>query len=143
MFNWYFLDGINDGFLTPYKLKEIATTYDTYQYTSDDTVIEGEIEEGRTFTQEEQNRVIELMDVERYRVKLFMDLINQKHKTLKDPQLENLFLSLVNTPQIEINDLCKSLQLDVDTILSMISTLNSMGLAIQTASNLPFLLLSL
>jgi len=75
-------DGINDGFLTPFKVKEIATTYDTYQYTPDDTVIEGEVEEGRKFTQEEQNRVIELMDVERYRVQLFMDLINQKQKTL-------------------------------------------------------------
>ncbi|MFH6767474.1 DEAD/DEAH box helicase family protein [Gaetbulibacter aquiaggeris] len=75
-------EGINDGFLTPFKVKEISTTGDTYIYDSDDEVLDGEIEEGRIYTQEEQNRIIELMDVERYRVKLFMDLINQNQKTL-------------------------------------------------------------
>ncbi len=74
--------GINDGFLTPFKLKEIATTGDNYIYTSDDTVIEGEIEEGKVYGIEEQNRVIELMDIEAYRVKIFMDSIDQTQKTL-------------------------------------------------------------
>jgi BirA family biotin operon repressor/biotin-[acetyl-CoA-carboxylase] ligase len=60
---------------------------------------------------------------------------NQKHKTLKDPQLENLFFLLVKTPQVEIEDLSTRLHLDTDTILSMISILNSMGLAIHTRSN--------
>lgn len=74
--------GINDGFLTPFKLKEIATTGDNYVYTNDDTVIEGEIEEGKVYGIEEQNRVIELMDIEAYRVKIFMDSIDQTQKTL-------------------------------------------------------------
>ncbi len=39
-------EGINDGFLTPFKVKRIQTTLDEYIYTSDDTVVEGEIEEG-------------------------------------------------------------------------------------------------
>lgn len=75
-------EGINDGYLTPFRVKEISTTGDTYVYTSDDTVIEGEIEEGREYILEDQNKIIQLMDVERYRVKLFMDIINQKQKTL-------------------------------------------------------------
>ena len=37
-------EGINDGFLTPFKVKRIETTLDDYRYTSDDTVIEGKIE---------------------------------------------------------------------------------------------------
>ncbi len=74
--------GINDGFLTPFKLKEVSTTGDEYVYTSDDIVIEGEIEEGKVYGIEEQNRVIELMDVEAYRVKIFMDSIDQSQKTL-------------------------------------------------------------
>jgi superfamily II DNA or RNA helicase len=37
-------DGINDGFLTPFKVKQISTTLDEYVYTADDTVVEGEIE---------------------------------------------------------------------------------------------------
>jgi type I restriction enzyme R subunit len=42
-------DGINDGFLTPFKVKQIATTLDDYVYTSDDEVVEGEVEEGRRY----------------------------------------------------------------------------------------------
>jgi type I restriction enzyme R subunit len=34
-------DGINDGFLTPFKVRQIATTLDDYVYTSDDELIEG------------------------------------------------------------------------------------------------------
>jgi type I restriction enzyme R subunit len=75
-------EGINDGFLTPFKVKEISTTGDTYTYTDDDTVLEGEIEEGKEYTIEEQNRIIELMDIERYRVQTFMQEINQNQKTL-------------------------------------------------------------
>ena len=40
-------EGINDGFLTPFKVKRIKTTLDDYIYTSDDQIIEGEIEEGQ------------------------------------------------------------------------------------------------
>ena len=35
-------DGINDGFLTPFKVKQISTTLDDYVYTTDDELIEGE-----------------------------------------------------------------------------------------------------
>ena len=40
-------EGINDGFLTPFKVKQIPTTLDEYVYTPDDTVVEGEIESGQ------------------------------------------------------------------------------------------------
>ncbi len=75
-------EGINDGFLTPFKVKQISTTLDEYVYTSDDTVIEGEIETGKRYTEPDFNKIIEIMERERYRVKLFMDEINQKEKTL-------------------------------------------------------------
>ncbi len=75
-------EGINDGFLTPFKVKEISTTGDSYTYTDDDTVLEGEIEVGREYTQDEQNRIIEIMDIEKFRVKTFMDEINQNQKSL-------------------------------------------------------------
>ncbi len=74
--------GINDGFLTPFKVKEISTTGDQYRYTPDDQVLEGEVDEEKEYSLEEQNRIIELMDVERYRVELFMEMMNQNHKTL-------------------------------------------------------------
>jgi type I restriction enzyme, R subunit len=75
-------EGINDGFLTPFKVKQIATTLDEYVYTPDDDVIEGEVEEGKRYTEDDFNRVIEIKKREAYRVKLFMDAIDQKQKTL-------------------------------------------------------------
>jgi len=75
-------DGINDGFLTPFKVKEISTTLDDYIFTPDDELVEGEIEEGREYTEADFNRIIEIKEREAYRVKLFMERINQYQKTL-------------------------------------------------------------
>ena len=75
-------EGINDGFLTPFKVMQIATTLDDYVYTDDDTLIEGEVDAGRRYTEEDFNRVIEIREREKYRVKLFMDMIDQNQKTL-------------------------------------------------------------
>jgi len=75
-------EGINDGFLTPFKVKQISTTLDEYVYTSDDMVIEGEIETGKLYTETDFNKIIEIKEREAHRVKLFMEQINQKEKTL-------------------------------------------------------------
>ena len=75
-------EGINDGFLTPFKVKQVQTTLDEYVYTSDDTIIEGEIEEKKIYTEADINRVIEIRAREEYRVKLFLEMMNQKHKTI-------------------------------------------------------------
>lgn len=75
-------EGINDGFLTPFKVKQIATTMDDYVWTPDDKVVEGEIEEGKRYREPQFNRTIEIEARERYRVKLFMDGIDQREKTL-------------------------------------------------------------
>ena len=75
-------EGINDGFLTPFKVKRIKTTLDDYIYTSDDDVIEGEIEEGRLYTEPDFNRVIEIKEREAKRVQIFMDEINQDEKSI-------------------------------------------------------------
>jgi len=74
--------GINDGFLTPFKVRQIETTLDEYLYDSDDEVQEGAIDEERTYTERDFNRIIEIEERERYRVQLFMELINQTEKTL-------------------------------------------------------------
>jgi len=75
-------EGINDGYLTPFKVKQIATTLDDYVYTPDDEVVEGEIEEGKRYEEDDFNRIIEIEAREKYRVKLFMDEIDQSQKTL-------------------------------------------------------------
>jgi len=75
-------DGINDGFLTPFKVKQIATTLDEYVYTSDDRVIEGEVQTGKRYEEKDFNKIIEIKEREAYRVRLMMDLIDQREKTL-------------------------------------------------------------
>jgi len=75
-------DGINDGFLTPFRVKQYATTLDEYVYTPDDDVIEGEIEAGKRYTEPNFNKIIEIMEREAHRVKLFLDQIPPHEKTL-------------------------------------------------------------
>ena len=75
-------EGINDGFLTPFKVKQISTTLDEYVYTPDDRLIEGEIETGKRYTEDDFNKIIEIKERETHRVKLFMEQINQNEKTL-------------------------------------------------------------
>lgn len=74
--------GINDGFLTPFKLKQISTTLDEYVYTPDDKLIEGEIEAGKRYTETHFNRIIEIPEREKKRVEIFMEQIDLKEKTL-------------------------------------------------------------
>ena len=73
-------EGINDGYLTPFKVIQIATTLDDYVYTPDDDLIDGEIEEGKRYTESDFNRVIEITERERHRVKIFMEAIDQSQK---------------------------------------------------------------
>ena len=75
-------EGINDGFLTPFKVKRIKTTIDDYLYTSDDKIIEGEIEEGKIYTEPDFNRIIEIKEREAKRVQIFLSEINQSEKAI-------------------------------------------------------------
>jgi type I restriction enzyme R subunit len=75
-------EGINDGFLTPFKVKRIKTTLDDYIYTSDDDIIEGEVEAGKLYTEADFNKIIEIKAREAKRVQLFMDEANQNEKAI-------------------------------------------------------------
>ena len=75
-------DGINDGFLTPFRVRQISTTLDDYVYTPDDKLVEGEIETGKRYTESDFNKIIEIKEREAHRVKVFMDQIDQREKTL-------------------------------------------------------------
>jgi type I restriction enzyme R subunit len=75
-------DGINDGFLTPFRVKQISTTLDEYVYTPDDTLVEGEIEAGKRYEEADFNKIIEIKEREKKRVEIFMSQIDQREKTL-------------------------------------------------------------
>ena len=69
LYTYSLKEGINDGFLTPFKVVEIKTTIDEYEFTPDDVVMEGEVEYERKYTESDFNRIIEIKQREEYRVK--------------------------------------------------------------------------
>ncbi|MDD3006251.1 MAG: DEAD/DEAH box helicase family protein [Candidatus Pacebacteria bacterium] len=75
-------EGINDGFLTPFKVKRVKTTLDDYVYTSDDELIEGEVEEGKIYEEADFNRIIEIKEREAERVRIVLDEIKENEKTI-------------------------------------------------------------
>ena len=75
-------DGINDGLLTPFKVRQMASTIDEYVNDPVDEVIAGEVETGQTFTESDFNRIIEMPDREKSRVEEFMSQVDQRQKTL-------------------------------------------------------------
>ena len=75
-------EGINDGFLTPFRVRTIQTTLDEYVYTPDDTVVEGDLEEGKRYEESDFNRSIEIRAREKKRVEIFMSHIAPYEKTL-------------------------------------------------------------
>ncbi len=82
IFSYSLKEGINDGFLTPFRVKQISTTLDDYIYTPDDTVLEGEVESGRLYTEADFNRKIEIQEREKQRVQILLSQIDQRQKTL-------------------------------------------------------------
>lgn len=82
VFTYSLKEGIQDGFLTPFKVKRIQTTIDEYIYTSDDEIIEGEVEEGYVYKESDFNKRIIIEQRERKRVQDMLAAINQKEKTI-------------------------------------------------------------
>lgn len=72
---------IDDGYLTPFRVRRITDNFGTYEYNVDD-IVNGEIDPKKTYTEPDFNRNIELREREEERVKAFMNEINQNDKTL-------------------------------------------------------------
>lgn len=75
-------EGIQDGFLTPFKVTRIQTTMDDYIYQSDDDVLEGKVEKDRVYVEKDFNRTIEIKQRERKRVQVMLASIKPNEKTL-------------------------------------------------------------
>jgi len=82
VFTYSLKEGIQDGFLTPFKVKRIQTTIDEYVYTSDDDVIEGEVDEGHVYTEADFNKKIVIQEREKKRVEEMFASINPNEKTI-------------------------------------------------------------
>lgn len=76
-------EGINDGFLTPFRVKQITTSLDEYIHVEGDgEVVEGEIVAGKLYVEADFNRIIKIPAREAHRVKLFMDAMSPLDKTI-------------------------------------------------------------
>lgn len=75
-------DGIEDGFLTPFKVRQMASTIDTYVYDPEDEVVGGEVDPDHVYSEAEINAKIIIPEREQSRIHEFMDQINPRQKTL-------------------------------------------------------------
>ena len=82
VYSYSLKEGINDGFLTPFRVKQFATTIDDYTYTPDDAVVEGEVVPGKRYTESDFNRIIVIPEREAFRVREWMKLVDPREKTL-------------------------------------------------------------
>ena len=82
LYTYSLKEGINEGYLTPFKVIEFTTTLDEYQYDPDDDLLEGDIDDDRVYTETDFNRIIEIKEREQHRVEIFMEAIDQNEKTL-------------------------------------------------------------
>lgn len=75
-------NGINDGFLTPFRVRQVQTTIDEYVYADDDRVLEGQVEYGKVYGEGDFNRTLVIDERERARVRIFLAGIGPTEKTL-------------------------------------------------------------
>ena len=75
-------DGIEDGFLTPFKVRQMASTIDEYVYDGSDEVVQGEIEIGDGFKEDDFNTRFIIEERELSRVREFMGQVDQRQKAL-------------------------------------------------------------
>ena len=75
-------EGINDGFLTPFRVRQIASTMDEYTFEGDDAVLTGDVESGDEFAEGDFNRRIVIRERELHRVRTLLSEIKQNDKTI-------------------------------------------------------------
>ena len=93
-------EGVEDGFLTPFRVKQITSDLDTYKYQEGDVVLEGEIDRSKLYTKEELDRgVIVVDDREKLRVTQLIEDIGLNEKTLvfcRNQRHASLVRNLIN-----------------------------------------------
>ncbi|WP_224815172.1 EcoAI/FtnUII family type I restriction enzme subunit R [Hasllibacter sp. MH4015] len=82
VYSYSLKNGIEDGFLTPFKVRQMASTLDTYTYDRTDDVLSGEIDAEKEYKEGDFNTTIIIPERERSRIEEFMDQIDQRQKTL-------------------------------------------------------------
>ncbi len=74
--------GIEDGFLTPFKVKRVTTTMDRYVFNPSDVVESGEVDEAREYTLSDFNRAIYLPEREEKMAQIMLAQTDPNQKTI-------------------------------------------------------------
>ncbi len=83
VYEYSLLQGIEDGFLTPYRVGRVISNIDDYAYSPDDEVISGDVDEGKIYTERDfYNGNIEIRERDEARVKEWMSYIGANEKTI-------------------------------------------------------------
>ncbi|MFK7945567.1 MAG: EcoAI/FtnUII family type I restriction enzme subunit R [Paracoccaceae bacterium] len=75
-------EGIEDGYLTPFRVRQYSSNVDTYTFDGVDQVVIGEVEEGTDFAEKDFNRIVQMKERERHRVRTWLGEVNPADKTL-------------------------------------------------------------
>ena len=75
-------EGIEDGFLTPFRVRQYVSDKDAYTFDGTDEVVTGEVEAGTTFEEKDFNKLVVMRERELHRVRTFLSEININEKTL-------------------------------------------------------------
>lgn len=82
LYTYSLRQGIEDGFLTPFKVKRITTTMDRYVFNPSDYVESGEIDESREYELKDFNRAIYLPEREERMAQIMLEQIDPSQKTI-------------------------------------------------------------
>lgn len=75
-------EGIDDGYLTPFRVRQYVSTIDTYTFEGEDKVVKGEVADGTEFSERDFNRKIKMRKREQHRVRTLLSEINHNQKTI-------------------------------------------------------------
>ncbi|MCL1839784.1 DEAD/DEAH box helicase family protein [Candidatus Saccharibacteria bacterium] len=82
LYTYSLKDGIEDGFLTPFKMKSITTSFDTYHLSDGDIAESGEVDPDKEYTLNDFNRAIYIPKREEDLTRIMLEQINPEQKTI-------------------------------------------------------------
>ncbi len=82
VYSYSLREGIEDGYLTPFRVRQYSSTIDTYTFDGEDKVVAGEVADGTTFEEKDFNKVVQMKARELHRVRTFLAEINTNEKTI-------------------------------------------------------------
>ena len=75
-------EGIEDGYLTPFRVRQYVSSVDSYTFEGEDKVVSGEVADGTSFAEKDFNRIVRMRKRELHRVRTFLSEVNHGDKMI-------------------------------------------------------------